>query len=141
MTCFAPYSRALNLDPTVIMKSDDDPGEKNVWQGRKTNSLSVPLELRGCEQLTVTSRCLHTCRVSQKKINELNTHSIAGTVAVNRTECNSPSFQTAGNLCEAHYTKVREKTSFMEDTLSGQQTTEYTLGIAHGRYFVGSAEH
>ena len=30
MTCFARYSRALRFDPTVIMKSDDDPGEKNV---------------------------------------------------------------------------------------------------------------
>ena len=39
-------------------------------------------------------------------------------------ESKSPSFQLAGNLCEAHSTEVREKTSFTEDSSPGQQNSE-----------------
>ena len=103
----------------MIVKSEDNSEKERAT--RKANST----RLRDCDQFTVTSgRC--TRAVYPKKLHKQEAQNIDRTMTANRAESNSPGFQVADNFREAPFTEAREKTSFTEESLSGQQNTEYT---------------
>ena len=100
--CSLPW--ALILDPTMIVTIVANPGKEHATRKGDFHKGTVPLELKDCDQLTVTSGCCTRA---------------ARTMTANCTESKSPSFQLADNLCEAPFTDPREKTSFADDSLSG----------------------
>ena len=119
---FCSLPRALSLDPTVTVTTADNRGKERVTRTENsTRNSSIGTERM--RKALSHFRMLYTCRVSEK-IHKQKTQHITRTMTAEWAESKSPSFQLAGNLCEAHSTEEREKTSYTEDSLSGQQNSE-----------------